>query len=106
MSEIKPAATQPQATITDTNTASNRGNQTSGQTAPATTAPASTAAPTDSVTLSAAAQASTGQAGGAALTEAEAQDTSTSLRQQLGLHGLSASAKQNASVLALLRPGR
>ena len=105
MSEITPTAAQPQPTITDTNTASNR-NQTNGQTAPATTAPSSNPAPTDTVTLSAAAQTANAQGGTSSLTEDEAQNTATSLRQQIGLNGLSASAKQNASVLALLRPGR
>jgi hypothetical protein len=104
MSEITPTTAKPQSTITDTNTASNR-NQTNGQTAPATTAPA-TPAPTDTVTLSPAAQAAGAQGGGTSLTDEEAQSTATTLRQQIGLNGLSASAKQNASVLALLRPGR
>src|ERR1700744_1669850 len=101
MSEITPATAKPQSTITDTNTASNRSN-TSGQTAPATTTPTSPA-PTDTVTLSPAAQAAASQTGGASLTDEEAQNTATNLRQQIGLNGLSASAKQNASVLALLR---
>ena len=105
MSEITPTTAKPQSTITDTNTASNR-SQTNGQTAPATTAPASNPAPTDTVTLSPAAQAAGTQGGGTALTDEEAQNTATTLRQQIGLNGLSASAKQNASVLALLRPGR
>ena len=104
MSEITPTTAKPQSTITDTNTASNR-NQSSGQTAPATTTPANPA-PTDTVTLSAAAQTANAQSGTSSLTEDEAQNTATSLRQQIGLNGLSASAKQNASVLALLRPGR
>src|SRR5271156_1836337 len=99
MSEITPAAAQPQSTITDTNTASNR-NQTNVQTASVTTAPATNTAPTDTVTLSAAAQAAGTQGGGSSLTDDEAQNTATTLRQQIGLNGLSASAKQNASVLA------
>jgi hypothetical protein len=104
MSEITPTTAKPQSTINDTNTASNR-NQTNGQTAPATTASA-TPAPTDTVTLSPAAQAAGTPDGGTPLTDEEAQSTATTLRQQIGLNGLSASAKQNASVLALLRPGR
>jgi hypothetical protein len=104
MSEITPATAKPQSTITDTNTGSNR-NQTSGQTAPAATAPTNPV-PTDTVSLSPAAQAAGTPGGGTALTDEEAQNTATTLRQQIGLNGLSASAKQNASVLALLRPGR
>lgn len=104
MSEITPTTAKPQSTINDTNTASNR-SQTSGQTAPASTAPTN-AAPTDTVILSPAAQAAGTPGGGTALTDEEAQNTATTLRQQIGLNGLSASAKQNASVLALLRPGR
>jgi hypothetical protein len=105
MSEITPTAAQPQSTITDTNTASNR-NQTNGQGAPTTSAPVNAAVPTDTVTLSAAAQASNTPGGGTSLTDSEAESAATTLRQQIGLQGLSASAKQNASVLALLRPGR
>ena len=104
MSEITPTTAKPQSTINDTNTASTR-NQTGGQTAPATTAPTATA-PTDTVTLSPAAQAAGPLGGGTSLTDEEAQNTATTLRQQIGLNGLSASAKQNASVLSLLRPGR
>jgi hypothetical protein len=104
MSEITPTTAQPQPTINDANTAQNR-NQTAGQQAPASGSPATTT-PTDTVRISAAAQAAGGQGGGIALSDSEAQTTATDLRQQIGLHGLSASAKQNASVLALLRPGR
>ena len=102
MSEISPTNSQPQPTIKDANTAPNRGQAGT----PAAPAAATPAAPTDTINLSAAAQAGGGQAGGATLTETEAQTTATALRQQIGLQGLSASAKQNASVLALLRPGR
>ncbi len=104
MSQITPTNPQLQPTIGDANTAQNRGQPAVPAATPAA-APTATA-PTDTVNISNAAQAAGGQAGGAALTEEEAQATATNLRQQLGLNGLSASAKQNASVLALLRPGR
>jgi hypothetical protein len=61
----------------------------------------------DTVTLSATAQAAAPEQGGSAvLTEEQAQNTAVNLRQQIGLAGLSASAKQNASVLSLIRPQR
>jgi len=61
----------------------------------------------DSVTISATAQAALGgQAFAAPLSEEEAQNTAANLRQQISLQGLSASAKQNAAVLALIRPRR
>jgi hypothetical protein len=102
MSEVTPTTAQPQPTIKDANTAPNRG-QAAAPTAPPAATPA---APTDTVNLSAAAQAGGGQGAATTLTETEAQTAATTLRQQIGLQGLSASAKQNASVLALLRPGR
>ncbi|MEI9987871.1 MAG: hypothetical protein WDN69_35045 [Aliidongia sp.] len=104
MSEITPTTAKPQSTINDANTASNR-NQSGGSAAPAATPPGGTT-PTDTVTISAAAQATGGQGGDSQLTDSEAQSTASTLRQQIGLNGLSASARQNASVLALLRPGR
>jgi hypothetical protein len=59
---------------------------------------------TDSVTISATAQAAAGgQIGGTALTEEEAQNTAVNLRQQISLQGLSASARQNTAVLNLIR---
>jgi hypothetical protein len=105
MSQITPTNPQLQPTINDANTAQNRG-QPAVAPASAAAAPTAATAPADTVQISNAAQTAGGQGGGTALTEEEAQATATNLRQQLGLSGLSASAKQNASVLALLRPGR
>jgi hypothetical protein len=104
MSEITPTSAQLQPTINDANTAQNRG-QAAGQPAPAAVAPAA-ATPTDTVQISAAAQAAGAPTAASSLTDSEAQSTASNLRQQIGIHGLSASARQNASVLALLRPGR
>ncbi|MGB8840267.1 MAG: hypothetical protein WCC64_04275 [Aliidongia sp.] len=92
--------------ISDDNAAQNRGQSTTASTASPTvsTGPAPI---TDSVTLSATAQALAGdQAAATPLTDEEAQTTATDLRQQISLQGLSASAKQNAAVLALIRPRR
>jgi hypothetical protein len=104
MSEITPATAQLKTAISDANTSSNRG-QAAAQLTPAAPTPA-IAAPSDTVQISAAAQAAAGPPAGTPLTDSEAQDTATTLRQQIGLYGLSASARQNASVLALLRPSR
>jgi len=105
MSQIAPTnAQQLPPTVTDANTAQNR-PQPGTPAAPRANAPA-VAPPTDPVQISAAAQVAVGQGRGPALSEADAQSTATDLRQQIGLFGLSASAKQNASVLALLRPTR
>jgi|GEM_PF-6445084 hypothetical protein len=71
--------------------------------APATAASAA-AGPTDPVEISAAAQTVAGPGRGTVLTDEEAQSASVNLRQQIGLLGLSASAKQNAAVLSLVRP--
>jgi hypothetical protein len=59
------------------------------------------------VELSAAAQATANTAAPASdLSDAEAQNTATGLREALGQFGLSASARQNAAILALIRPAR
>jgi len=89
--------------ISDDNAAQNRGQSiTASPTVSTGPAPI-----TDSVTLSATAQALAGdQAAATPLTDEEAQNTATDLRQQISLQGLSASAKQNAAVLALIRPRR
>jgi hypothetical protein len=59
---------------------------------------------TDTVTLSAAAQAGGGtNAPSSDLTDAEAASTAVTLRQQLGSQTLSAGARQNQSILSLLR---
>jgi hypothetical protein len=108
MSDITPTQTSTtlrlKPAINDANTAQNRGQGTSAS-SPA--AAIGSAPITDSVTLSATAQAiSGGQTAATSLTDEEAQNTAADLRQQISLQGLSASAKQNAAVLALIRPRR
>jgi hypothetical protein len=105
MSDISPTPTSTtlrlKPAVTDVNSAQSR-----GQAGP-TTATSSTAPAGDTVTISASARAATPEPGaGAVLTEDEAQNTAVSLRQQIGLAGLSASARQNAAVLSLIRPQR
>lgn len=57
----------------------------------------------DTVTLSGAAQSTGGAGGGSELSETQATSTSVTLRQQLSSQNLSATARQNQSILALLR---
>jgi hypothetical protein len=63
-----------------------------------------TAPPRDTVTLSPASQVVGGSgAGGPELTDSQATDTAVTLRQQLGNQNLSVGARQNQSILSLLR---
>jgi hypothetical protein len=110
MSDITPTQTSTtlrlKPSVNDGNTAQNRGQPAGTPTAAADIA-AGAASVTDSVTISATAQAAAGQhLTGTPLSEEEAQSTAVDLRQQISLQGLSASAKQNAAVLALIRPRR
>ena len=60
--------------------------------------------PKDTVTLSPAAQATAGAvAGGAELSDTQATSAAVNLRQQLGSQTLSVTARQNQSILSLLR---
>jgi hypothetical protein len=102
MSEITLNPAQTQATINDPNTSSYRGQ--SSATTPQSTQSATSSVPTDSVQLSAAAQAVASPSSGATnLSDADAQKTAANLRTQIGVYGLSASLAQNQTVLSLLR---
>jgi hypothetical protein len=110
MSDITPTQTYTtlrlKPSVNDSNTAQNRGQSANAPTA-AANAPTGAVPVTDSVTISATAQAAAGgHLTGTPLSEEDAQNTAADLRQQISLQGLSASAKQNAAVLALIRPRR
>jgi hypothetical protein len=105
MSNISPTPTSTtlrlKPVVTDVNSTQSR-SQAGAATAISGAVPAG-----DTVNISATAQASSPEHGASAvLTEEEAQSTAVNLRQQIGLAGLSASAKQNAAVLSLIRPQR
>ena len=104
MSEITVTAAQLQRPNSDANTTQNRNQP--GAVSGKVAADPPNSGPVDTVEISPAAQASAGQGGDSILTDDEAQTTAAGLRQQLGTYGLSASAKQNAAVLALIRPIR
>jgi hypothetical protein len=104
MSDISPTPTSTtlrlKPAVADVNSAQSR--VPAGTTAISGSVPAG-----DTVTISATAQAAAPEQGGSALlSDEEAQNTAVNLRQQIGLIGLSASAKQNAAVLSLIRPQR
>lgn len=103
MSEISPTNARLSSTITDSNAGQSRvlPPPPVGENASAGTAPV------DTVELSAAAQATTNTSAPASdLSDAEAHDTATGLREALGQFGLSASARQNTAILALIRSAR
>ena len=104
MSDISFNPAVGQNVIGDANTAANRTQPQPNSTPAAPPAAPPASVPADQVQLSAAAQANAAAAAPTSdLSEEDANQTSLNLRQQLGAQPLSASARQNQSILSLLR---
>lgn len=101
MSEITVNPSQRQASVSDSATNVKRAAKTSAQAE--SQVQQNSSVQSDTVTLTASAQLAPSGAASADLSEEAANEASVNLRQQLGVNSLSVSAKQNQSILSLLR---